>query len=83
MKLSDLVEERRLAAVEVARLDAEISLALADRHQVVQQDNLLTAGQAAKRLGISRVFLYEKARHGEVKSVRIGRSVRFRTEDLT
>ena len=49
---------------------------------VQRNTDLLTADQAARRLGISRVYLYELARLGEVRSVHIGRAVRFKAADL-
>jgi hypothetical protein len=71
-KLSDLVAERQATATKPADLDARIVLALAALHQsaVPQDRDLLTAAQAARKRGISRVFLCEKARCGEIKSVR-------------
>jgi excisionase family DNA binding protein len=81
--LRDLVVERQKVAERLAALDAEITLCLAEQQRPrPTEEHLLTADQAAKRLGISRVFLYEKARLGEVRSIRIGRAVRFRPEDL-
>jgi excisionase family DNA binding protein len=82
MTLRDLVTERQATAVKLAELDSQILLALAETRKPVQEDKLLTATEAARRLGISRVFLYEKARTGDVKSVRIGRAVRFRARDV-
>ena len=43
---------------------------------------LLTVAEAAKRLSIPRASMYEKVRRGEVQAVKLGRSIRFRLEDL-
>jgi len=83
--LKELVAERQACAVRLAGLDAAITLELAALHQsaVTQNRDLITATAAAKKLGISKVYLYERVRTGQQKAVRIGRAVRFRPEDLT
>ena len=43
---------------------------------------LLTAEQAARRLGLTAHWVYEAARRGELPCVRIGRKVRFIPADL-
>ena len=43
---------------------------------------LLRAADVAKILGISKSFAYQLMRRGQITSVRIGRSIRVRTEDL-
>ena len=44
--------------------------------------NLLTAQQAAERLGVSFWTVYRMARSGHLASVRIGRRPLFAAEDL-
>lgn len=43
---------------------------------------LLDAAGVARWLGVSREFIYAKARSGELPSVRLGRRVRFRRETV-
>ena len=43
---------------------------------------LLTAAQAAEVLSIGRTAVYQLVWSGELKPVRIGRSVRFAVDDL-
>jgi excisionase family DNA binding protein len=43
---------------------------------------LLTVPQAAEILGISKSLLYQLVSRGDVKSIRIGRLIRIKTEDL-
>jgi len=83
--LQELVAERQATAVKLAGLDAQIVIALAALHQsVVPQDtDLLDAKTAAKRLGISPVYLYELSRQKKIPCVRIGRSVRYKPSDIT
>jgi excisionase family DNA binding protein len=79
-----LVDERHDLMVRLADIERRITLELARVHQSsVQQDqDLLTAKQAARKLGIAPVTLYERARPNEIPCVRIGRAVRFRTSDI-
>jgi excisionase family DNA binding protein len=80
--IAELVRERQTTAERLAALDAKIMLAMATQMAPAPPSDLLTAAAAAKRLGISSVYLYELARTGELRSVRIGRAVRFRPTDL-
>ncbi len=48
----------------------------------VHHDPLLTVGEAARRLHISRSFVYELVHRGLLPIVRIGRALRFRPEDV-
>ena len=43
---------------------------------------MLTAGEAARILRLSKDRVYRLAKAGEIPSVRVGRSVRFRESDL-
>jgi excisionase family DNA binding protein len=43
---------------------------------------LLTVPQAAEILGISKSLLYQLVSRGDVKSIRIGRLIRIKMEDL-
>jgi len=83
--IAKLVDERRDLMMRVTELDRLIALETAALHQsaVPQDRDLISAPAAAKRLGISTVYLYELARLKEIPSVRIGRAVRFRLSDLT
>ncbi|NOU09373.1 MAG: helix-turn-helix domain-containing protein [Nitrospira sp.] len=47
------------------------------------EDGLLTIPEVAKRLKVSEYRAYELARQGVLKSVRLGKSVRVKPEDLT
>ncbi len=81
--LTTLVKERQTCATRLAELDAAIVLELAALHQAVPQDpDLLDAKTAARRLGISTVYLYELARLQKIPSTRIGRTVKFRPTDI-
>ena len=46
------------------------------------QPVLLTRGQAAQVLGFSERHLFDLEKRGILKAVRIGRSVRYRPQDL-
>ena len=43
---------------------------------------LLKANEVAEILGVSRSFAYQLMRRGQITSVRIGRSIRVRPDDL-
>ena len=43
---------------------------------------LLTAGEVAEILSVSKSFAYQLMRTGEIPTVRLGRSVRVRPKDL-
>jgi excisionase family DNA binding protein len=43
---------------------------------------LLTGGEVAERLNCSRAFAYRLMRQGEIPTVRLGRAVRVRIQDL-
>jgi excisionase family DNA binding protein len=45
-------------------------------------EKLLNGSQVADSLSISRAFAYQLMRHGRIRSVRIGRSIRVRPSDL-
>ena len=45
-------------------------------------DRLLTMGEAADRLGVSARFVRTAARNRLIATVRLGRLVRFRPEDV-
>ena len=82
--LQTLANERRDLMIRVAELDRLIAMELAAVRQSVHQDqDLLDAKTAARRLGVAKVTLYERARLGLIPSVRIGRAVRFKPSDLT
>ena len=54
-----------------------------DTHTTTTQlDNLLTGGDVARILKISRSYAYRLMRRGEMPVVRLGRSVRVRPIDL-
>ena len=45
-------------------------------------EELLTIGQVAARLKLSQYRAYELCRHGELKAIRLGKSVRVKPSDL-
>ncbi|MBX3347974.1 MAG: helix-turn-helix domain-containing protein [Nitrospira sp.] len=45
-------------------------------------EDLLTIGQVAARLKLSQYRAYELCRHGELKAIRLGKSVRVKPSDL-
>ena len=45
-------------------------------------NRLLTGNDVAKILSVSRTHAYHLIRHGYIPSIRLGRSVRVRQEDL-
>lgn len=53
MALTDLVVERQKVAERLTALDARITLCLAESRSVPEPDHLITAQQAAKKLGIA------------------------------
>lgn len=48
----------------------------------MNQDQLLTLSQVADRLQVSMSTLHRRIKAGELPTVRIGRSLRVRPEDL-
>ncbi len=46
------------------------------------QENLLTAKEIAKRLQVSKALIYNLISQGQIRSVRFGKTVRVRAEDL-
>jgi predicted DNA-binding transcriptional regulator AlpA len=79
LPLTTLVDLRRQAACALAELDARIALALADPPPsgAPEDPALLDVAAAAKRLGVSRDWLYKKA-HTLPFAVRVGpRQLRF------
>lgn len=47
-----------------------------------QEDELLTIPEVAKRLKLSPYRVYELSRQGVLKSIRLGKSVRVKPEDV-
>jgi excisionase family DNA binding protein len=45
-------------------------------------DRLLTGDEVARILNVSRAFAYQLLQRGEIATVRLGRAVRVRPEDL-
>jgi excisionase family DNA binding protein len=83
--LDALITERQATATRLAELDAAILRAVLARQTAPDPEpaGLWSASRAARRLGISRVYLYELARTGALPSVKVGtRAVRFRPADL-
>ena len=54
----------------------------ARRNQGVKMDNLLTAGEAAKRLRVCRHTVYSRIRSGRLPAYRLGGSLRIKADDL-
>ena len=46
------------------------------------EEDLLTIDQVATRLKLSQYRAYELCRHGELKAIRLGKSVRVKPSDL-
>jgi excisionase family DNA binding protein len=49
----------------------------------VVNTRLLNGDDVARILNISKAFAYQLMRQGEIRTVRMGRAVRVRMEDLT
>lgn len=54
----------------------------ADRAPSALEERLLTVGEVARILHISRSLMYELTQRGDLPSVRIGRVLRFRADDI-
>ena len=96
--LDEIAENPMLAArlrpkeVQAAVLRCSVVLsALAFSSRGVQQDSvvvapnndrLLDAREAAEKLGVPETWVRDMERRGKIASVRLGRYVRFRPEDL-
>lgn len=66
-----------------SRLQARAQLQMLAGHEPANSNqDLLTIPEVAERLKISDYRAYELARQGVFKSVRLGKSVRVRPEDL-
>lgn len=50
--------------------------------QLIYRKQMLKAPQVAEILNISRAFAYKLINQGDIPSVKIGKSVRVRQEDL-
>ncbi len=48
----------------------------------MEEDRLLKSDEVAEILHVSRSFAYQLMKRGDIKTVRIGRSVRVRPQDL-
>ncbi len=48
----------------------------------MEEDRLLKSDEVAEKLCVSRSFAYQLMKRGEIKTVRIGRTVRVRQQDL-
>ena len=70
-------ELERLKTLALARIVGESVMTTA------HEDDLLTMPEVARRLNISRYRAYELARQGILKPIRLGRSVRVKTRELT
>jgi excisionase family DNA binding protein len=81
--LTSLVAERRDLTKRLADIEAAIVLELAALRQSAIPQDLIDAKTAARRLGISTVYLYELSRLKKIPATRIGRAVRYRPEDIT
>lgn len=46
-------------------------------------EGLITAEQVAKMLGVSRTWVFARAKSGELPSYRLGKHVRFSREAIT
>lgn len=47
-----------------------------------ESKNLLSPGQVAERLGLSKPHIYTLAAQGKIRSIKFARSVRFDPEDV-
>lgn len=81
MKNSEI--ERHLIDIEVALRNVQRDVQTLEARLVGPNlMNLLTPTEAAKFLRISVVALRRRVQRGTLKCVRLGRSLRFRLEDL-
>ena len=48
----------------------------------IRAESLLSAGEVARVLNVSKSFAYQLMQRGSIPKVRIGRAVRVRPEDL-
>jgi excisionase family DNA binding protein len=78
--LGGAVVRRATTSEEVLRLLADC-LRLLNEAPEPEQDTL-TVREAAQRLGCSERSLYDLVRHGRIGHYRVGRSIRFRPDDL-
>jgi excisionase family DNA binding protein len=53
-----------------------------ERYESDRLDNLLTIADVARLLGISRGYVYELMRDGELVAIRVGRRARFDPADI-
>ena len=59
-----------------------VQRALMGSSDKVGEEDLLTIDQVATRLKLSQYRTYELCRHGELKAIRLGKSVRVKPSDL-
>ena len=59
-----------------------VQRALMGSSDKVGEEDLLTIDQVATRLKLSQYRAYELCRHGELKAIRLGKSVRGKPSDL-
>ncbi|MBK8278379.1 MAG: helix-turn-helix domain-containing protein [Nitrospira sp.] len=59
-----------------------VQRALMGSSDKVGEEDLLTIDQVATRLKLSQYRAYELCRHGELKAIRLGKSVRVKPSDL-
>ncbi len=48
----------------------------------MEEDRLLKSDEVAEKLCVSRSFAYQLMKRGDINTVRIGKTVRVRPEDL-
>jgi excisionase family DNA binding protein len=69
--------------MSIPQIIAEIE-SLSPEEPIVNADSrLLTAQEAAQHLGVPVSWVRDASRQGRLKSVRLGRYIRFRLSDLT
>lgn len=80
----DVIE--RLDRIEflLAEVIAKLGVRRESISRSLERDDrvLLTVGEAAKQLGVSKGYLYQKIASREFPSIKIGRSVRIPVEEM-
>ena len=92
--LDQLIQDPAKAAILPPEITRALLIGLASLQPLLVQralmgsadsagnEDLLTIGQVAARLKLSQSRAHELCRHGELKAIRLGKSVRVKPSDL-